>query len=85
MAKQITPLPKETDAFGREFVWEPIEGGGFRAWLADRSMCVGLESKDKKAAMDAFAAFLPKRLQAEPKQEKQTVCPRCGLNLEGYE
>ena len=85
MAKQITPLPKETDAFGREFFWEPIEGGGFRAWLADRSMCVGLTGKNEQAAREAFAAFLPARLRPEPKQEKQTVCPRCGLNLEGRE
>lgn len=83
MAKQITPLPKETDAFGREFVWEPIPGGGFRAWLADRSMCVGLTGKNEQAAREAFAAFVPPRLRPEAKQKNMIVCPRCGLEIEG--
>ena len=81
MAKTITPLPQNLDPFGRPFFWEPIPAGGFRAWLADRSMCVGLTGQNQQAAMDAFGLFLPARLQPPVVQKPLTVCPRCGLEL----
>lgn len=86
MAKAIPdPLPKEIDTFGREFIWETIPSGGFRVWLADRSACVGLTSKDKAAALEALAAIIPVNMRQPEKHPPQITCPRCGLDFQGHD